>query len=231
MKPVNGDLLQRLHGGDIYAGFPLQDYRLDLNNWQSQHPFFAEAIAKFRPRLIVELGSWKGGSAVHMAGLVKQLSLDCPIICIDTWLGHWFWWAEKQTGSFSSERTLWQEVNTRHGWPQVFYQFLANVIHSGAQDIIVPVPQTTTHGLAMLRHLAIQPDMIYIDADHDYAPVYQDIKDAYALLPPGGVLLGDDYYAEYPGVMQAVDQFAAEQKLTFATFPPNKWLMQKPSPV
>jgi len=36
-------------------------------------------------------------------------------------------------------------------------------------------------------------DFIYIDGDHHSIPVYQDLKEAFSLLKPNGILGGDDY--------------------------------------
>jgi hypothetical protein len=233
---INKDLLDRIHGCDIYANFPANNFKIDLNDWQSRHPFFEDYITRHRPKLILELGTWKGGSAVYMAELVKKLGLTCPIICIDTWLGHWAWWADKKIGTWNSATgkldetmTLWNDINTRNGFPMVYFQFLANVVLTDNKDIIVPLPQTTTHGMAMLKHMQIRPDMIYVDADHEYAPVYSDIVDAYDLLLPGGVMLGDDYNNDYPSVIKAVDQFVAENSLALQTYAPNKWVVIKPA--
>jgi hypothetical protein len=222
--------MMRIHGVDIYDGFPIDDFHLDLNDWHSTHPFFEEYIARNRPKLIVELGTWKGSSAIHMATIVKRLALDCSIICIDTWLGHWRWWVNKNIASQGStegrdneSRTLWKEINPQHGWPMVYNQFVANVMHTDNSGIIIPIPQTTEHGMMMLKHWGVHPDMIYIDADHRYVSVYRDLNDAFSLLAPGGVILGDDYSADYPGVIQAVDEFISEKKLSLHIHEPNKW--------
>lgn len=58
-----------------------------MQGWGSTHPIFAEVINLISPRLILEVGSWKGASVIHMANLLKAQNIDGAIICIDTWLG------------------------------------------------------------------------------------------------------------------------------------------------
>jgi hypothetical protein len=55
-------------------------------------------------------------------------------------------------------------------------------------------------------------DWAYIDGDHTYPAVRQDLEAYYPLIRPGGVLAGDDYGMVgwwEDGVRRAVDEFAA----------------------
>jgi len=54
-------------------------------------------------------------------------------------------------------------------------------------------------------------DFVYIDASHEYESVLADIKAYAKLVKPGGFLIGDDYFQNWPGVIKAVDEFAEEQ--------------------
>lgn len=49
-------------------------------------------------------------------------------------------------------------------------------------------------------------DFVFIDADHRYPAVADDIKRWRTKLKPGGTLLGHDYCEPWPGVVQAVDE-------------------------
>jgi hypothetical protein len=50
-------------------------------------------------------------------------------------------------------------------------------------------------------------DFIYIDGDHSYKGVKIDIELARKKVKPGGVICGHDYTPQFPGVVQAVDEF------------------------
>jgi predicted O-methyltransferase YrrM len=49
-------------------------------------------------------------------------------------------------------------------------------------------------------------DFVFIDADHSYEAVRQDIKDWQRKVKPGGWVGGHDYSRKFPGVVEAVDR-------------------------
>lgn len=56
-------------------------------------------------------------------------------------------------------------------------------------------------------------DAVFIDADHSYEAVTQDLYFWWGKLRLGGWLLGDDYASCWPGTTQAVDEFAYKNGL------------------
>jgi hypothetical protein len=62
---------------------------------------------------------------------------------------------------------------------------------------------------------------IMIDGDHNYKPVLLDILNLRLRVLPGGILAGDDYSPEFPGVVKAVHEVfgvlphVGEYKTTF----------------
>jgi len=77
-------------------------------------------------------------------------------------------------------------------------------------------------------------DLIYIDADHSYAGVKQDLEDWWPKVKRGGLFLGDDYseqHAPLSGmefeVIKAVDEFVKNNKLTMYKVPQNNWAIIK----
>lgn len=69
-------------------------------------------------------------------------------------------------------------------------------------------------------------DFIYIDGNHDYAYIKNDIKNYWGKIKKGGVLGGHDYNACDPGVNQAVDEFVAENKLILHVEPHDWWVVK-----
>ena len=61
-----------------------------------------------------------------------------------------------------------------------------------------------------------RPDFVYIDAAHDEASVAADLKAWAPLVRPGGILAGHDYCEAHPGVIQAVNKFAAKTGWEFS---------------
>lgn len=56
-------------------------------------------------------------------------------------------------------------------------------------------------------------DLIIHDAAHDYEHVYEDLTNWFPKLKTEGVIIIDDYDIQFPGVIQAVDQFVVENDL------------------
>jgi cephalosporin hydroxylase len=178
--------LADIHAENPYVGFKTKGHPADVHGWGSDAPIFAELIERLAPRLIIEVGSWKGASAIHMAGVCKRLGLDTTILCVDTWLGAVEFWDDQQ------DQERYQSLRLRHGYPQVYYTFLANVVRAGHQDTIIPFPQTSQIAARWLARRGVQADMIYIDASHDYDDVLADLHAYWPLVRPHGVLCGDD---------------------------------------
>jgi predicted O-methyltransferase YrrM len=49
-------------------------------------------------------------------------------------------------------------------------------------------------------------DVVYIDASHDYESVKEDILTWLPKVKKGGIICGDDYYSDWPGVIKAVNE-------------------------
>lgn len=158
----------------------------DMQGWASTRPVFKEVIDKIKPKVIIEVGTWKGASAFHMTDLcLENQYKDFEVICVDTWLGsveHW-------TGMFPHIQPL-----LRNGRPILFEQFISNVIHKGYQDFITPLPVDSINGFAILKSFDIKIDLIYVDAAHDYESAKLDFSLYSQLLRSGGYLIGDDFF-------------------------------------
>jgi len=192
----------------------------DKQGWNGHYGIFRGLIDEIKPNLIVEVGTWKGQSVINMVTHIKNTNIDCKIMCIDTWLGaieFWSW------ASNTQDRNLL----LKNGYPQVYYQFLSNVVHNGLQDIILPFPNTSENGFRYLSYKNLKPEMIYIDASHEEDDVYKDIKNFYSVLSEGGVMFGDDYTKDWPGVINSVNRFKDEMNLNLEVIENNFWVIRK----
>lgn len=191
----------------------------DIQGWGHEDPIFDYVIRHWCPRLIIEVGTWKGASAIKMAEIQKGYGIDGIILCIDTWLG--------------SNESLWrapevrQSLRLENGYPQMFWQFVANVVASGHVGRIRHLPMTSSAAAQLLSGYGVIADAIYIDAGHNELEVYSDLLSYWPLLKPGGIFFGDDYSDSWPGTVKAVNRFAAETgfKLMGTDW---KWLFRKP---
>jgi predicted O-methyltransferase YrrM len=187
-----------LCGNDCFSGFPLDSIPIDVQGFQSPEnaPFFDVIFARLRPRSLVELGSWKGTSAIMFA---QRMLLYCraPIIaCVDTWTGSLEHWLDAK----------WRtELNLQWGHPTLYQRFAANVIRADVAKFIKPLPMTTGTALRLLHMMNVKVDAIYVDASNEYRDVLSDLEGAWELLAPSGFIVVDDFYA--PDVQRAVCEF------------------------
>lgn len=204
-----------LLGPEIYDGILERGLTTDLFGWNSHHPVFAELCARQSPAVIIEVGTWKAASAIHMANLTAALGTH--IYCVDTWIGgdgHIF----RAIGEGQSVQ------RDRHGWPGIYYQFLHNVAATGHTRRITPIPFMSLHGAWLLAAHGIKAQLIYIDGGHHKIDVVVDLHAYFPLLAPGGIIFGDDY--DQHGVREAVEEFMQQIAATHAlTIQGEKWII------
>jgi len=212
------DLKQTIHRADPFAAFEAPDLAYDLQGWFGHIHVTDAVMDEFKPRLMIEVGTWKGQSAIHFAKRMQGYHEDCALICIDTWLG---------------SRELWQKehsnLNCRNGLPDVYRQFMVNVVHEGLADSIVPLPLSSGEAAALLPKLDIDADAVYVDAGHGYPSVSADLSGFLPIVRPGGFLFGDDYRPTFPGVVQAVDEFidSHESEIKWSKIEGDKFIIAK----
>ena len=162
-----------------------------LEGWGFDNPIFDRLIEEVKPALIVEVGSWVGASAIHMA-----LACDAEVVCIDTWLGWPDCWSTEQGR---------KKLRLERGYPGVYHQFASNVVAWECEDQITPMPMTSRQGFAWMKEHDVHPDLVYIDGSHQFADVAADIMDAYD--SGARLIFGHDYNSEQnPGVREAVEE-------------------------
>ena len=191
-------------GEDVYAKFNFDQTKVDMQGWGSDHLILPWTIEQLKPNLIIEVGSWKGRSAINMAKKLELLSIDGEILCIDTWLGspeHWL-----------AEDWAWDSLRMFNGRPNLYDTFMNNVIANQCEKYITPFSLTSEAAYFVLKKLSIKSSMIYIDAGHEYESVIKDIEMYWHLLEEGGVMILDDYIS-WSGVTKAVNEFALKNNI------------------
>jgi len=201
------DFWDVLHN-NAFRDLDITGYIPDTHGWMDSgfDRIITETLTtRDRNRLLVifEVGSWKGRSCITIANTVKKMGFtNVRILAVDTWLGapeFWTWGLNDKTRGVS--------LNMVNGYPSVFYTFTKNVKYFGHDDIVYPFPISSIQAAEVLTHYGLKADLIYIDASHEYEPVKADITAFWPLLNDGGIMIGDDYLPNWPGVVRAVDEF------------------------
>eukprot|EP00633_Aureoumbra_lagunensis_P004498 CAMPEP_0197320210 /NCGR_PEP_ID=MMETSP0891-20130614/58264_1 /TAXON_ID=44058 ORGANISM="Aureoumbra lagunensis, Strain CCMP1510" /NCGR_SAMPLE_ID=MMETSP0891 /ASSEMBLY_ACC=CAM_ASM_000534 /LENGTH=519 /DNA_ID=CAMNT_0042811477 /DNA_START=32 /DNA_END=1590 /DNA_ORIENTATION=+ len=163
-----------------------------------EHGWFLETHKRVLSQLlnentkcIIELGSWYGASTQWIASKAK----NATVYAIDIWdESHIIRDDHYRNGNTNS-------ILKRH---PLYATFLRNLWF--LRDRVIPLRYDTVAGLKLLKDHNIQPDLIYIDADHHYNAVKRDILTCIELFPQA-ILVGDDY-GHYDDVKRAVCECA-----------------------
>ncbi|MEX0597446.1 MAG: class I SAM-dependent methyltransferase [Candidatus Paceibacterota bacterium] len=150
-------------------------------------------ITKYKPNIVIEIGSYLGASTRFIANLLPR---DGKVYAVDHWLGNNEW---TEDPNFQEKQSLF------------YKKFLSNIIHANLCHKVIPIKMDS---LTAAKKINCQPDVIFIDGAHDYKSVYADLCAWYPFISEKGILCGDDYYwGSSNPVKQAVDQFAREHNL------------------
>jgi hypothetical protein len=213
-------LRDRLYDHSPYAGFDLSRAEPDLQGWGSDHPILRRLVHDLKPPLIIEVGSWKGRSAVNMARYGLEVGLDLELLCVDSWLGspeHWL-------KDFESD--WYRSLRIRNGSPTIYDTFLRNVIEAGLADVITPFRVPSATAFHVLDALHVRARLIYLDAGHEEDAVRGDLDLYMRLLAADGVLCGDDY-GTWPGVTRAVQAYCAAHPDVNLALAGDKFLLSR----
>lgn len=188
-----------LPGVDPYTRFPAAQWTGYENTDGSTVPIFEQAIDLSRPGIIIEVGTFLGGSALHMARLCKAKKLDAAIICVDTFYGGFDHWMKAR-----------EKLHFHFGRPALYYEFISNVIKYGHQDMIIPLALDSANAARYLTACGITARMIYVDGSHEPGDVLRDYETYWPLLDKGGAFLVDDVSRWFPDVVADWSRFTAK---------------------
>ncbi len=149
-----------------------------------------KGAAKKHPR-IVEVGVWRGRSTVVLSRHAKG-----RVWAVDHWQGtpH----DPEQHALYAGELAAGEEV---------FRSFLVALKTQISSGKVVPMrlPSLEAADL-LLKQEGATIDMVFLDGDHTYEGVRDDITAWRKVLRNGGLLCGHDYAPRWAGVRRAVDE-------------------------
>ncbi len=133
--------------------------------------------------LLVEVGSYDGGSLISLLDLIKAKNLEVLVADL-----------------FNQPMT--DDLNDRGQMIGSRESFTSNMAEGGIKPLAVL--KTSDEVVEWLRNNRKTPSLIFVDADHEYEPVKKDIDQLWPLLPGGGILSGHDFFEHHPGCVKAV---------------------------
>jgi len=165
---------------------------LTSRNWFDYHGLY-EWAANMPFKKYVEVGSWKGHSISFLAQIIvqAQVKTDYEIYAVDLW--------ENSKMSDTQVPEL----------PYIHEIFTENLTRAGVREHVKDLKMSSVEASKLFKDKSL--DFVFIDADHSYESVKEDITHWKPKLKPGCVLAGHDYYA--PGVKRAVQQLISTYDL------------------
>lgn len=155
---------------------------------------------------IVEVGCWKGKSIAYLGVEAVNSNKNIGIYAVDTWLGSNIY--EHNSDQSVQNNTLYE----------LFQSNISTIPN------ITPIRLPSVEASKQFEDLSI--DAIFIDANHEYEFVRDDIAAWFPKLKKGGLIGGHDYdggsNSGHPGVRDAVHE--AFGQINIITYPANCWL-------
>ena len=103
-------------------------------------------------------------------------------------------------------------------WQDIYEGFQLNMKDSGLDDFVEVKRMRSVEAAKTEEDGSL--DLVFIDGDHKYECVKEDIEAWWPKLKQGGVMLGHDYSVGLPGVIQAVDErFGKPEELSEGYYP------------
>ncbi|MGE3176112.1 MAG: class I SAM-dependent methyltransferase [Vicinamibacterales bacterium] len=195
----------------------------EVPGWSPADQLFAlSLLAQATSQLdgdLIEVGSWFGRSAIVLAAAARDT--HGLVHCIDLFPTRDDW-RRNADGTYSftveidgrqyggyQEQTVWADPFERQlqplyaEAPDILTQFRNN-LKARRLDQYVRAHRGTSTTFAAAAGPSLRARLVFIDGDHGYRAVINDIDRLEPFLVPGGWLLFDDAFSTYDGVNQAI---------------------------
>lgn len=186
----------------------MQHFYQNVEGWFNYPDMFAYAVKQLpEDSHVVEIGTWKGQSsaflAVELINSGKKFKLDC----IDNF-----------TGSVIEPGQMYDRDNQAGRLLEVFNNNMKPV-----EGHYTAIKGDSAETASLYEDESL--DFVFIDASHDYESFRKDLIAWFPKVKVGGMISGHDFADPYPGIMRAVRDHLAEEKV--GVTPSTCWFCTK----
>jgi predicted O-methyltransferase YrrM len=154
----------------------------EIQGWFNYQDVFDFLLSKVPDNgIFMEGGAWLGASSAYLCDKAKD---RIKVFIVDTWQGS------------SDELNTYQALATQ---TDIYPIFLDNM----GDRKFIPIRKTSVEASKDFEDESC--DVIYIDMQHTYEAVIEDLHHWYPKLKKGGYIAGHDAY--HPGVNKAITEF------------------------
>lgn len=168
----------------------IKPYYKTIQGWCNFFDFYYE-MARVIPEngTFVEVGVWAGRSFIYFLSCLQYLDKNVNCFAVDTW-----------EGTVADNH---QQIIENSFGGDIYGHFLENINKCGFENSFVALRKKSTEAAESFPDNSI--DFCFIDADHTYEAVLDDIKTWLPKVAIGGILGGHDYDNK-EGVQRAVNE-------------------------
>ena len=181
-----------IHGWENYDLDIVKDLQLE----EAHQPIraLAEIIYQMLPEggRVLELGTWRGETTVSYAPIVKELGGE--VVLVDWFRGGLDCLAPRPHG------LDWKPSD------EIMSSLANNIKVIGCEGITTIYKSTTNDAVKLFDDESF--DLIFVDADHTYEAVIQDLRNYAPKVKKGGIFCGHDF--RHKGVRRAVTEFFSD---------------------
>lgn len=173
----------------------------EIPGWFDWEWLYDEAVEQAKDGdVIVEIGVAFGRSVAYLARKAIDAKKQITIYAVDPWIDDWTTpWSEETRPSWGAEHAVWARAQ---GGPfNAFVECMRT--HAREELEIIQVMRCTSVVFGTL-YFPEKFHLVYVDGDHRYEHVKDDIRFFGA---KAKTIAGHDYSPEFPGVVQAVDEY------------------------
>lgn len=170
----------------------MEHYYKELNteHWFTFQELYSDMVnIAINNSHFVEVGTWKGESAVYMAVEILNSNKHIKFDCVDVFINN-------------VNFNLNFDISIYKGDETIYNEYLSNIKKVNNQ--IETVRMLSYDAAKLYKNNSL--DFVFIDASHDYENVKADILSWFPKVKQGGYIGGHDYNDFHCGVVKAVTE-------------------------
>jgi predicted O-methyltransferase YrrM len=175
---------------------------LEKDIWFDYAYFYDFIASHLNYKVFVEVGVYKGHSISYLTNLLQKNHENFNVYAVDTWNNDFI------AKYISCEFDLYEAYNY-------------NLKKQNIRNKIIDIRNTSVAAAEMFTNNSV--DFVFIDADHEYQAVVNDISAWNDKVKVGGIIAGHDYNQPTCGVKKAVDEIFQNNVKFYGTI----WYIQK----
>lgn len=168
----------------------------DIPGWFNWENLYDEIVAELdNGSRIVEVGSWMGQSVIYLAQQVAISKKDIKINAVDIW---------DMSYDYEPFHSMFEKAKSLN--TDLYGLFTLNLETFNVSNLVNPLMMNSVTASEEFEKETV--DVVFIDANHSYEAVRDDLRAWWPKIKKGGIMTGHDYFNPPPdGVKQAVDEF------------------------